>query len=213
MSTTGPQAPSPSPESAKVVVAERVGGPEVLRLVERQLPPPGPGKVALRVQAIGVNPIDLKIASGARGSLPEVPWQPGFEAAGVVTSVGPDVTAWRPGDDVIALPGRRHVRVGARRPGGGAHEEALVADRARILTIANAPAFLAAGAVAIGGGPGADPGTAIRDAARAPLAALAAAGELSVRIAKTFPLEQVADAWRFVGDGHAAGKIVLLPHL
>jgi NADPH2:quinone reductase len=88
---------------------------------------------------------------------------------------------------------------------------ALVADRARVLTIVDAPAFLAAGALAIGGAPGADPGTAIRDAARGRLASLAGAGQLSVRIAKTFPLDRVADALRLVGEGHPDGKVILLP--
>jgi NADPH:quinone reductase-like Zn-dependent oxidoreductase len=309
-------------ELAKIVLADKLGGPEVLQLVERQLPPPGPGKVAVRVKAVGVNPVDLKILAGVRGRAPELPWQPGFEAAGVVTAVGPDVAAWRPGDEVIvfraagtyasalvvpegALTAKpaslsweraaglllvgatavhaleaTHVGTGdlvlvhgaagsvgqilvqlARLRGASVigtgsprnHEllrslgatpieygdglvsrvrkigtptvaidlvgtqEALdvslelVTDRARVLTVVNAPAFLAAGALAIGGGPGADPGTAIRDAARSELASLAGAGQLSLRIAKTFPLEQAADAQRLVGEGHAGGKVILLP--
>jgi NADPH:quinone reductase-like Zn-dependent oxidoreductase len=274
------------------------------------------------VKAVGVNPVDLKILAGTRGRAPDLPWQPGFEAAGVVTEVGPDVTAWRPGDEVIvfraagtyasalvvsegALTAKpvslsweqaaglllvgttavhaldaTHVGTGdlvlahgaagsvglvlvqlARRQGAsvigtasqrnhellrslgatpveygdglasrvqgigtptvaidlvGTQEAldvslALVANRARVLTVVNAPAFLAAGALAIGGGPGADPGTAIRDAARGQLAWLAGTGQLSVRIAKTFPLDRAADALRLVGEGHPDGKVILLP--
>jgi NADPH:quinone reductase-like Zn-dependent oxidoreductase len=111
-------------EFAKIVLAEKLGGPEVLRVVERQLLPPGPGKVAVRVKAVGVNPVDLKILSGTRGRASDLPWQPGFEAAGVVSELGPDVTAWRPGDEVIVFPAAGDVRVGARRTGGGAHGEA-----------------------------------------------------------------------------------------
>jgi NADPH2:quinone reductase len=80
-------------EFAKVVVAEKNGGPEVLKVIERPLSPPGAGSVAVNVKAIGVNPVDLKILSGARGRASELPWQPGFEAAGVVKAVGAGVTA------------------------------------------------------------------------------------------------------------------------
>jgi NADPH:quinone reductase-like Zn-dependent oxidoreductase len=80
-----------------------------------------------------------------------------------------------------------------------------------VLTIVDTAASLAAGALAIGGAPGADPGTAIRDAARSQLAALAGEGQLSLRIAKTLPLDRAADALRLVGDGHADGKVILVP--
>lgn len=87
---------------------------------------------------------------------------------------------------------------------------ALVADPARIATIA---AFGRAdtGVALLGAGPGADPGTELRAAARPELARLAADGTIAVRVARTYPLADVADAMRFVQDGHAGGKVVLLP--
>jgi NADPH:quinone reductase-like Zn-dependent oxidoreductase len=88
---------------------------------------------------------------------------------------------------------------------------ALVADRNRIATIANFAAAPGAGIKLLGGGPGADPGTEIRDAARAYLAELAGDGRLQERVAAAFPLEEVAQAHRLVGQGHANGKVVLLP--
>ena len=85
---------------------------------------------------------------------------------------------------------------------------ALVADHARIATIAN---FAAAAPVQrLGGGPGADPGTEIRDAARPELARLAGEGRLKVRVDRTFPLTDVADAHRYLTDGHPSGKVVLV---
>ncbi len=87
----------------------------------------------------------------------------------------------------------------------------LVADKSRIATIA---AFARAGDVGIkllGGGPGADPGTAIRAAARQQLTAAVADGSLKVLVARTYPLEQAADAHRDIMTGHTTGKIVLLP--
>ena len=63
----------------------------------------------------------------------------------------------------------------------------------------------------IGGGPGADPGTELRQAARVPLLDAVADGSLQVTIAATYPLAQAADATRELMTGHAQGKIILLP--
>ena len=85
----------------------------------------------------------------------------------------------------------------------------LVPDPDRIATIANfSPA---AGQVRkLGGGPGADPGTEIRDAARAELAELAGSGRLTVRVDRTFPLAEVAAAHDYLIAGHPSGKVVLV---
>lgn len=86
----------------------------------------------------------------------------------------------------------------------------LVADRDRIVSIA---AFGRGdtGIRLIGGGPGADPGTELRDAARVQLTQLVEDGALEVVVAETFPLADAADAHRLVIDGHAGGKVALLP--
>lgn len=89
----------------------------------------------------------------------------------------------------------------------------LVADKARIATIAAQRRAAAAGIKALGGGPGADPGTEIRTAARTELARMAGAGELRVVIAATFPLDEAADAHRAIMSGHTSGKIALIPAL
>lgn len=85
---------------------------------------------------------------------------------------------------------------------------ALARDRTRIATIANFGA--AAPVQRLGGGPGADPGTEIRDAARPELARLAGEGRLKVRVDRTFALADVADAHRYLTDGHPSGKVVLV---
>lgn len=84
----------------------------------------------------------------------------------------------------------------------------LVADRSRIATIAG---FGRAGELGIAVLTGAGDGQAIRDAARPELITLAAAGQLKVPVDKVFPLEQAADAHRYLQDGHARGKVVLVP--
>lgn len=88
---------------------------------------------------------------------------------------------------------------------------ALLAEPARLVTIANAQfdAVLAAGGQAIGGGAGADPGTAIRDAARPELARLLAEGAIDVDIARVFPLEDARAAYELLVTGHAGGKVIL----
>ncbi len=87
----------------------------------------------------------------------------------------------------------------------------LVPDRGRIVTIAAFGRAGEAGITAIGGGPGADPGTEIRDAARLRLAELAGQGTLRVLVSRTFPLAEAASAHRESIAGHANGKIALIP--
>jgi NADPH:quinone reductase len=87
----------------------------------------------------------------------------------------------------------------------------LVADRTRIATIAAGQRGLKLGIKALGGGPGADPGTEIRAAARLDLARLAGEGKLRVVVSRTYPLDEVAEAHRFSLAGHVTGKIALIP--
>jgi NADPH2:quinone reductase len=86
----------------------------------------------------------------------------------------------------------------------------LVPDPGRIVTIAAFARAGKAGIRAVGGGPGADPGTEIRSAARTELARLAGEGKLRVIVGKTFPLNEAADAHRSIMAGHTVGKIALI---
>jgi NADPH:quinone reductase len=88
---------------------------------------------------------------------------------------------------------------------------ALVTDRERIATIAAFGRAANDGIKLLGGGPGADPGTDIRNAARLELVHLVQEGKLRVFVAETFPLAQVADAHRSIMTGHTNGKIALVP--
>jgi NADPH:quinone reductase-like Zn-dependent oxidoreductase len=88
---------------------------------------------------------------------------------------------------------------------------ALVRDRNRIATVAG---FARAGELGIrllGNGPGADPGTELRSAARLPMLQLAADGRLIGPPVIEFPLDEVQQAMTLVAGGHAGGKVVLLP--
>jgi NADPH:quinone reductase-like Zn-dependent oxidoreductase len=85
-----------------------------------------------------------------------------------------------------------------------------VPNRSRIATIAAFGRAQAEGFKALGGGPGADPGTEIRDAARFELVELVERGELTVD-ARAFPLADVAAAHEAGIAGRADGKLVLVP--
>lgn len=87
----------------------------------------------------------------------------------------------------------------------------LVADRSRIATIAGFGRGAEAGIKLLGGGPGADPGTDVRAAARLQLTEAVEAGRLRVLIAGSHPLREAAAAHRQIMTGHTSGKVVLVP--
>ncbi|WP_235981183.1 quinone oxidoreductase family protein [Streptomyces albidus (ex Kaewkla and Franco 2022)] len=94
---------------AKRVLAESFGGPEVLSLVDSDVPAPGPGEVSVRVEAAGVNPIDYKLYSGSFSDDPsQLPMPVGQELSGVVTAVGDGAEGpagpLHVGDEVMAFP-------------------------------------------------------------------------------------------------------------
>jgi len=74
----------------QAVVVERHGGPEVLQLRRLPVPEPGPGEVRVKLEAIGVNYIDVYHRTGLY-PLP-LPFTPGMEGAGIVDALGEGVT-------------------------------------------------------------------------------------------------------------------------
>jgi len=305
------------------VVARDYGGLEFLEVVERDVPPPGPGEVTVDVRAVGTNPVDAKIVAGNFGKDPSrLPLPLGSELAGVVSAAGegapfavgdevvvnPVVGAYaaqvtvpvssvfpkpagvgfaeaagllavgttaahllaaagvrsgqtvlvhgaagsvgsmtaqlalRAGATVIgtAAPNRHDAlralgvapvaygdgladRVRAVAPQGvdvaldtiGTDEAVdvsweLLADRDALVSIASWQRA-GDGVRMLGAGPGADPGTELRANARAGLLEALGKGELQVPVARTFRLVQAREALEFVQQGHAGGKVVLIP--
>jgi NADPH:quinone reductase-like Zn-dependent oxidoreductase len=92
-----------NPDVTRAVLIERHGAPEVL--VEREVPlrELGATDVRLRVKAAGVNFADLFMRAGLYDTVPPRPYSPGFEVAGEVIEVGPQVDGWRVGDRAVAL--------------------------------------------------------------------------------------------------------------
>jgi NADPH2:quinone reductase len=85
----------------KAIQIIETGGPEVLRLVDLPIPQPGPGQVLMRVEAIGVNFIEIYFRKGVYKAA--LPFTPGSEAAGTVEELGPGVTGFAAGDLVASV--------------------------------------------------------------------------------------------------------------
>ena len=92
----------------KAVVIRRFGGPEVLELAELPTPEPRAGEVRIRVQAAAVNPVDVATRAGVladHGLMPATIGQIGigWDLAGVIDAVGPEVDRFTVGDAVIGM--------------------------------------------------------------------------------------------------------------
>ena len=111
----------------RAVAIVEPGGPEVLRVVERDVRDPGAGEVRLAVRAAAVNPTDIALRErGVEGVPP--PWVPGMDAAGTVESVGAGVEHLAVGDEVMAA-------VAPRRLEGGAQAQLLVVPAASVVPV------------------------------------------------------------------------------
>jgi NADPH2:quinone reductase len=83
----------------KAVRQHTFGEPEVLQLEEVPDPQVGPGQVVVRVHAVGINPVETYIRSGIYPK-PPTPFSLGNDGAGVIESIGPEVTQVAVGDRV-----------------------------------------------------------------------------------------------------------------
>jgi len=89
----------------RAIVCNALTGIDGLALEQRPDPgPPGPAQVRIRISAAGLNYADLLVTNGKYQVKHEPPFVPGFEAAGIVEAVGPQVTEFKPGDRVMAIP-------------------------------------------------------------------------------------------------------------
>ena len=86
------------------VVVNRFGGPEVLEIVEDEIPQPGPGTVRVRIIAAGLSGADLLMREGVHPRTPRTPFTPGWDLVGFVDEVGPGVTGLEHGAMVVAMP-------------------------------------------------------------------------------------------------------------
>ncbi len=97
---------------AKTVLLHALGGPENLRLEDAATREPGQDEVQLRVEAVGLNRAELMYMGGHYFEQPALPSRIGYEAAGVVERVGPNVDRAWVGKHVATMPGFSMNRFG-----------------------------------------------------------------------------------------------------
>ena len=91
------------PDTMRAVVAEGGGGPEVLKVVTRPVPQPGPGEILVKIAAAGINRPDVIQRQGAYPPPPGAPDTLGLEIAGEVVAAGPGADRYAPGSLVMGL--------------------------------------------------------------------------------------------------------------
>jgi NADPH:quinone reductase len=130
------------------IVAPEFGGPDVLTLIEADLPDPTERQVLVEVRAAGTNPVDYKLFSGTYGVDPsQLPLRVGAEVAGVVREVGANVDGpcghISVGDEVIVF----------RASGGYASAVLAVADavvpKPTVMTFEEASGLMLTGVTAV----------------------------------------------------------------
>lgn len=167
----------------RAVVIDEFGGRDRLRVADVPEPPLLPDGVRIEIRAAGVNPVDWKTREGRqKARFPHVfPVILGWDAAGVVTEVGPAVTRARPGDEVYAYCRKHFV-------GEGTYSEQVVVPQE----------FVAAKPVSLGW----------EEAAAVPLAALTAWQCLTERLGLAAG-ETVLVHAAAGGVGHYAAQIAV----
>jgi NADPH:quinone reductase-like Zn-dependent oxidoreductase len=84
----------------KALVLDKPGRPDTLRIADVPVPEPGQGEVRVKVVAIGLNPVDYKVAeSGWPGW--RYPFILGLDVAGIIDVIGEGITDWKTGDAVF----------------------------------------------------------------------------------------------------------------
>ena len=122
----------------RAVFARDFGGPEVLEVVERPAPTPGPGEVTVRTAFASVNFADVKSRRGGHHTGAKPPFVPGLDVSGTVEAIGEGVSGLRVGQWVAAA------------PDGGAYAEVVRARAALVYPLADgADPRHAAGVVAL----------------------------------------------------------------
>ena len=88
----------------KKVMVTRLGGPEVLRVVEENIPEPRAGQVGVKILSAGVSYADMLMREGVHPEARRPPFTPGWDLIGVIDRLGESVTSFRTGEMVTALP-------------------------------------------------------------------------------------------------------------
>jgi NADPH:quinone reductase-like Zn-dependent oxidoreductase len=88
----------------KRVVVTHYGGPEVITIIEEDLPTPKPGEVRVKVLAAGVSLPDVLAREGVHPETPRTPYTPGWDLVGTVDQVGERASGFEPPQTIAAMP-------------------------------------------------------------------------------------------------------------
>src|SRR6516225_1953230 len=86
------------------VVVTQYGGPEVITVIEEEIPAPKSGEVRVKVSAAGVSLPDVLAREGVHPETPRVPYTPGWDLVGTVDRLGESVTGFELDQSVDAMP-------------------------------------------------------------------------------------------------------------
>ncbi|MCJ2046826.1 zinc-dependent alcohol dehydrogenase family protein [Methylobacterium sp. J-078] len=89
---------------SRIVRFHEIGGPEVLKVEDVEVPAPKAGEVQIRVKAMGLNRAEVMFRTGQYVTQPTFPAITGYEAAGLVEKIGPGVEGFSVGDKVSVVP-------------------------------------------------------------------------------------------------------------
>ncbi|MDP2270606.1 MAG: zinc-binding dehydrogenase [Archangium sp.] len=175
------------------------GGPEVLCLEQIAAPVPGPDDVRVAVHAASVNPVDFKIRSGGQRAVVwlDLPWTLGMDVSGAVLEVGAKVKGLRVGDQVVSSPSHRRMGCYADEVIIRADEVALKPKSLSHVEAASLPLVALTAWDALVSALQVERGQRVLIQAGAPL------------IDRVYPLEEAAEAHRYLETGRAKGKVVL----
>lgn len=88
----------------KRIIVTQYGGPDTLQVVEEECPEPKEGEVLVKISAAGVALPDIMAREGIHPETPRVPFTPGWDLVGVVDKSGKDISGFKPGQVVAAMP-------------------------------------------------------------------------------------------------------------
>jgi len=128
------------PDVMRAIDPEAPGGPEVLVVVERPVPRPGPGEVLIRVAAAGVNRPEVMQRKGLYPPPPGAPSILGMEISGTIVAVGPDVGGAEERFELLGQPVCALIS-------GGAYAEYAVAPYGQCLHVPRALSMVEAAAM------------------------------------------------------------------
>ena len=85
----------------KAIIVREFGAADVMKLEEVATPSPSANQILVKIKAAGINPVDTYIRSGLYPTKPNLPYTPGKDGAGIVESVGENITKFSVGDRVL----------------------------------------------------------------------------------------------------------------